>query len=127
MKMMPERKTPADLLNSKIPPWFRFLIGLQRRCYDFLCRSEWREHPVADLEAFGFYASGVSTLGIKASGLIAPMPRPSGGETVIERFAIASGPGTGAGAGASACLATFRPIGPVHITPLSSLQSWPMN
>ncbi|WP_427175230.1 hypothetical protein [Arthrobacter sp. 92] len=73
-----------------------------------------RGHPLADLEAFGSYASGVSTLGIKPSGLIAPTPRPAGGETVIARFAIASGPG--AGATVSECLATFKPNrpGPYH-------------
>lgn len=69
---------------------------------------------LADLEAFGFYAARVSTQGIKPSGLIAPTPRAAGGETVIARFAIASGPG--AGAAASECLATFKPDqpGPHH-------------
>jgi hypothetical protein len=76
--------------------------------------ADGHEHPVADLEAFGFYASGVSTQGITPSGLIAAVPRPAGGETVIARFAIASGPG--AGATASECLATFKPDrpGPYH-------------
>lgn len=76
--------------------------------------AEQREHTLADLKAFGYYASGVSTLGIKPRGLIAPMPRPAGGETVIACFAIASGPG--AGATASECLATFKPNrpGPYH-------------
>jgi hypothetical protein len=47
-------------------------------------------------------------------GISTPVPRATGGETVIARFAIASGPG--AGADAPECLATFKPDrpGPYH-------------
>ncbi|MBT2551583.1 hypothetical protein [Arthrobacter sp. ISL-5] len=73
-----------------------------------------RERLLAELEAFGLYAAGTGAQGIEPNNLTAPMPRAAGGEGVIARFAIASGPG--AGAEASECLVTFKPDrpGPYH-------------
>ncbi|WP_427136660.1 hypothetical protein [Pseudarthrobacter sp. S9] len=73
-----------------------------------------RERLLAELEAFGFYAARTRTQGIEPNNVSAPMPRAAGGERVIARFVIASGPG--AGATAPECLATFKPDrpGPYH-------------
>jgi hypothetical protein len=68
----------------------------------------------AELAEFGPFAVHTDTKGLDPGGISTPVPRATGGETVIARFAIASGPG--AGADAPECLATFKPDrpGPYH-------------
>ncbi|MGX1159892.1 hypothetical protein RKD54_000801 [Pseudarthrobacter sp. SLBN-100] len=76
--------------------------------------SSLRDRIWAELAAFGPFAVHTDTKGIDAGGISTPVRRATGGETVIARFAIASGPGTGADA--PECLATFKPDrpGPHH-------------
>lgn len=76
--------------------------------------SSLRDRMRAELEAFGPYAVRTDTKGIEPGSVSAPARRGTTGETVIARFAIASG--LGAGADAPECLATFKPDrpGPYH-------------
>lgn len=76
--------------------------------------SSLRDRMRAELEAFGPYAVRTDTKGIEPGSVSTPSRRGTTGETVIARFAIASGPG--AGADAPECLATFKPDrpGPYH-------------
>jgi hypothetical protein len=76
--------------------------------------SSLRDRMRAELEAFGPYAVRTDTKGIEPGSVSTPARRGATGETVIARFAIASGPGTGADA--PECLATFKPdrSGPYH-------------
>lgn len=76
--------------------------------------SSLRDRMRAELEAFGPYAVRTDTQGNEPGSVSTPVRRGTTGETVIARFAIASGPG--AGADAPECLATFKPDrpGPYH-------------
>ncbi|MDR6505713.1 hypothetical protein J2805_001400 [Arthrobacter oryzae] len=76
--------------------------------------SSLRDRIWTELAAFGPFAVHTDTKGLNSGGVSTPVRRATGGETVIARFAIESGPG--AGADAPECLATFKPDrpGPHH-------------
>jgi hypothetical protein len=64
----------------------------------------------AQLAAFGPFAVQTDTEGLDWGHIAIPMRRAGGGEKVMARFSIASGPG--AGADAPECLATLKPDSP---------------
>lgn len=72
--------------------------------------SSLRDRMRAELEAFGPYGARTNTQRNEPGSVSTPVRRGTAGETVIVRFAIASGPG--AGADAPECLATFKPDRP---------------